>query len=74
MIDINEICPGFYIGTFENKPEDVLICRVYGKKGFYRTDAWIDSMTSSGVIVSNVDMEKKPIVFLERLNQLNKEK
>lgn len=34
---------------------------------------WQDIITSSGVITSNVDMEKKPIVFMKRIIEMDKE-
>lgn len=68
-----DIKPGFYIAHIENKPDSVLIAKVYGKQGFYRIDAWKDVLCPSGVIISNLDMEKTPIVFIERLTQFDKE-
>lgn len=68
-----DIKPGFYIAHYEDKPDKVLIAKVYGHKGFYRIDAWEDIMTPSGVLKTNHDMDKKPLVFTERLTQFDKE-
>ncbi|MCK5218478.1 hypothetical protein KAR10_03075 [bacterium] len=68
-----DIKPGFYIAHFKNKPDSVLIAKVYGKQGFYRIDAWKDVIASSGVIISNLDMEKTPLVFIKRLTEFDKE-
>ena len=66
-----DIKPGFYIAHFENKPDSVLIAKVYGREGFYRIDAWKDVMCSSGVIIGNLDMEKTPLVFIKRIEEMD---
>ena len=68
-----KIKPGFYIGHRAKTPNKALIAKVYGSEGFYRIDVWDDIVSSSGVLTSNVDQEKHPIVFVERINQMDKE-
>lgn len=68
-----KIEPGFYIGHKEKTPNKPLIAKVYGREGFYRIDVWEDLISSSGVLTSNVDQSKTPIVFLERITQMDEE-
>ncbi|MEE9354220.1 MAG: hypothetical protein V3U75_01385 [Methylococcaceae bacterium] len=68
-----DIKPGFYIARYENEPDSVLIANVYGKQGFLRIDTWEPIIASSGVIKPNHDMGKKPLVFIKRLTEFDKE-
>lgn len=68
-----KIKPGFYIGHRAKTPNKALIAKVYGTEGFYRIDVWDDIISSSGTLTSNIDQEKHPIVFLERITNMDKE-
>lgn len=68
-----KIKPGFYIGHRAKTPNKALIAKVYGADGFYRIDVWDDIISNSGVLTSNIDQEKHPVVFVERIDQMDKE-
>lgn len=68
-----KIKPGFYIGHRAKTPNKALIAKVYGTDGFYRIDIWDDIITSSGILTKNIDQELNPIVFVERIENFDKE-
>ena len=69
MIPHENVEAGYYWATFGKGKEKVMAI-VYGQSPFLRIDVWIPSFGKTGMHVDNVNIETKPIEFIEEIKGL----
>ena len=70
-----DIKPGFYVGHWEGKETVKLFIIVTGSEDFpfnYDIDV-VEPFGNDTMLIKDVKLHKKPIVFIERLTQFDKE-
>ena len=68
MIDHKDIVAGVYWASW-GKAKEKAIATVYGNPPFLRVDIWVPSFGRTGLHVDNVNIETKPIEFIEKIEK-----
>lgn len=68
MIPYDKVTEGYYWGKLTKTKEKVLVT-VYGQSPFFRVDIWQPSFGKRGIHVDNVNLDKDPLEFTEKINK-----
>jgi hypothetical protein len=68
-----DVKPGYYFGHWEKDPDSTLIIIIEGVSPGYVFDVMERFKSGDTKLINDVKLHKKPIVFVKRLTEMDKE-